>query len=70
MPASFADDVFKHVFENENVKMTIRISLKFAPKSPLDSKSALVQVMAWRRIGDKSLPEPMLTQFSVAYMRN
>ena len=27
----------------------------------------LVQVMAWRRTGKKSLPEPMLTQFTDAY---
>ena len=26
--------------------------------------------MAWRRIGDKPLPEPMLTRFTDAYMRH
>ena len=31
--------------------------------------SALVQIMAWRRIGDKSLSEPMLKWFTEAYMR-
>ena len=34
-----------------------------------DNKSAFVQVMAWRQTGDKSLLEPMLTQFTDAYMR-
>ena len=34
----------------------------------IDNKSTLVQVMAWRRTGDKLLPEPMLTQFTDAYM--
>ena len=48
----------------------IQISLKFVSKGPIDNKTALVQVMAWRRIGDKSLPEPMLTQFTDAYMRH
>ena len=48
----------------------IRISLKFVPKGPIDNKSALVQVMAWRRTGDKPLPEPILTQFTDAYMRH
>ena len=38
----------------------IRISLKFVPKVPNDNKSALVQVMAWRRPGDKPLSELML----------
>ena len=35
-----------------------------------NNKPALVQVMAWRRSGDKPLPEPMLTQFTDVYMRN
>ena len=35
---------------------------------PIDNKSALVQVMAWRRTGYKPLPEPMLAQFTDAYM--
>ena len=32
-------------------------------------KSAEVQVVVWRRTGDKSLYQPMLTQFTDAYMR-
>ena len=48
----------------------IQISLKFVPKGPIDNKWALDQVMAWRRIGDKPLPEPMLIQFTDAYMRH
>ena len=31
---------------------------------------ALVQVMAWRRIVERPLPEPMLIQFTDAYMRH
>ena len=68
MAASFTDDILKHIFLNENAKISIQISLKFVPKSPIDNKSALVQVMAWSLTGDKSLSEPMLTQFTVAYM--
>ena len=37
---------------------------------PIDNKSALVQVMAWRWSGDKPLPEPRMTQFTDAYMRH
>ena len=40
----------------------------FAPNGPIDNKGSLVQVMAWRRLGDKPLPEPALMQFSDAYM--
>ena len=55
---------------NENFGISIRISLKFAPKGPIDIKSVLVQVMAYRRTGDKSLSEPILSQFAEAYMRH
>ena len=45
--------------------ISIKISLKFVLKGVIDNKSALpVQVMACRRIGDKPLPEPMLTKFT------
>ena len=54
---------------NENGRISIQISLKFVPKSSIDNKPALVQVMAWRRIGDKPLSEPKLTQVTDAYMR-
>ena len=34
--------------------------MEFVAKGPVDNKSALVQVMAWRRTGNKPLPEPVL----------
>ena len=46
----------------------IRISSKFVPKDQFDNKTALVHVMAWRRIGDKPLPELMLKKFTGAYI--
>ena len=42
--------------------------LKFVPKGLIDNMSSLVQVMAWRLTGDKPLPEPMMTQFTDAYI--
>ena len=68
MAAIFADDIFECIFMKETFCISIPISLKFVPKGPIDSKSALVQVMAWRWTGIKPLPEPMLTQFTDAYM--
>ena len=65
----FADDVFKCNFLNENVRIPIKISLKFVPKGPINNIPALVQVMAWCRTGDKPLSELMMTQFNDAYMR-
>ena len=56
----FADDIFKCIFLNENVWIPIKISLKFAPKGPIKNIQALVQIMAWRRPGDKPLSESML----------
>ena len=56
----FADDTFKCIFLNENVRISIKISLKFVPKDPINNIPALVQIMAWRRSGDKPLSEPML----------
>ena len=65
-----SDDIFKGIFLNKNARILIQNSLKFVPKSPIDNRPALVQVMAWRRRGDKPLPEPMLTQFTDAYMQH
>ena len=56
----FADDIFKCIFLNENVWIAIKISLKFVPNGPINNISALVQIMAWRRLGDKPLSEPRM----------
>ena len=68
MVTILTDSNFKCIFLNENYRILIGISLKSIPMSPIDNKPALVQVMAWRRTGDKPLSEPMLTQFTDAYM--
>ena len=53
------DDNFKCTFFNENVWISITISLKFVPKVRINNLTALVLIMAWRRPGDKPLSEPM-----------
>ena len=63
------DGIFKSIF-NESVWISITISLKFIPKGPIDYNSALVQVMAWHRTGEKPLPESMLFQFTDAYIQH
>ena len=45
--AILADDIFKHIFLNENIRISIEISLKFVPNDLIDNTSALIQVMAW-----------------------
>ena len=47
----FAEDIFKCIFLNENAWISLKISLNIP---------ALVQIMAWRRPGDKPLSEPMM----------
>ena len=69
MAAIFADNIFKWIFLNENVSILNNISLKFVPKGPINNIPALVQIMAWRRPGDKPLSEPMMADFTEAYMR-
>ena len=66
----FWQTTLSNAFFNETDSISIRISLQFDPRSPIDTYSVLVQVMAWRRKGDKPLSEPMLTWFSDAYMRH
>ena len=56
----FADDTFKRIFMNGNVRISINFSLKFVPKGLINNIPALVQIMAWRRPGDKTLSEPMM----------
>ena len=38
----------------------IKVSLKFVRKGPINDTPALVQIMAWRRTGDKPLSYPMM----------
>ena len=54
------DDIFKYIFLNENIWISIKFSLKFVPMGSINNISALVQIMAWRRPGDKPLCEPMM----------
>ena len=49
--AILADNIFSCIFLNESDRILIQISLKYVPRSHLDNKPTLVQVMAWRRTG-------------------
>ena len=56
----FADDTFERIYLNENIRIPIKISLKFVPKVTNNTIQALVQIMAWRRPGDKPLSKAMM----------
>ena len=60
----FANDIFKCIFLKENVWIPIKISMKFVLKGQINNIPALVQIMAWRRPGDKPLSEPMMVNLT------
>ena len=66
----FADDIFRCISANEKFCILIKISLRFVPWGPIDNNPVLIQIMTWRRIGDKPLSEPMLTRITDGYIRH
>ena len=56
----FPDDISNCMFLNENVWISIKISLKFVHKGQINNIPVLVQIMARHRPGDKPLYEPMM----------
>ena len=58
----FTDDILKCIFLNENVWILIKISLKFVAQGPISNIRTLVQMMTWRRPGDKPLSGPLMVK--------
>ena len=56
----FADDTFRRIFLNENLRTLLKNWLKIVPKVRINNIPALVQIMAWRQTGDKPLSESMM----------
>ena len=56
-------------FANENIWISIKMSLMSVHQGPINNIPALVQIMAWCLPGDKPLSEPMLTQFTEGDLR-
>ena len=54
---NFADVIFKCIFSRMKAfELQIEFHWYLVPRGPTDNESAFVQVMAWRRKGDKLLP--------------
>ena len=70
MAAILTDGNSKYIFLNENDRIPMRISLKFIPNGPICNILTFVQIIAWRRPGDKLLSKLMLTPFMDAYMQH
>ena len=66
----FADDTFKRIFLNQDIIISIIVSLKFGPMVRINNTPALVQVMARRRPGNKPLSGPMMVYLTDIYMRH
>ena len=64
----FTDNILNSFF-SENVSVSIKISIKFLPRCPINNIPALVQIMAWRRTGDKPLSQPMMVSL-LLHMRH
>ena len=59
--AAISQTTFSNAFSwMKNAWISLKISLKFVPNVRIDNIPALVQIMAWRRPGEKPLSEPMM----------
>ena len=61
----FPDDIFKCIFLNENLWISIKISVQFVLKDLINDIPALVQIMAWRWPGDKPLSKAMMVNLQM-----
>ena len=58
---AFSQTTFSNVFSwMKMCEFLLKISLTFVPKAPINNIPSLVQIMVWRRPGDKPLSEPMM----------
>ena len=64
----FLDDIFKCIFLNANVWISVKISLKFVLRGQINNIPALVQMIAWRRPGDKTLCEVIMVYWRICGM--
>ena len=65
----FEYDIFKYIFMNETILISITISFKFIHKDAINNIPVLVQITAWCRPGDKPLSESMMI-ILLTYMRH
>ena len=47
---------------------TLAFQIKYVPYGIIDNMPAWIQIISWRRTGDKPLSEAMMEAFSDAYM--
>ena len=59
--AAILQTTFSMHFLERKVLYFDKISLNFVPMDQIDKMTTLVEVVAWRWMGGKPLPDPMLT---------
>ena len=64
----FPDDTCECIFLNENVWISIKMSLKFVPIGPINNSPALIQIMTWHQSVDKPLSEPMMVNLLLEHI--
>ena len=69
-PTFSGDDIFKRIFTKGKFCDLIKDTPKYVGKGPIDCKSVLVQMLAWRQTDDKLLPEPIMSQLPGASFTN
>ena len=57
------DDIFKYIFVNENIRILLKISLKFVPKVLISNIPALAQIMVLCQQGNKPLSETIVVTY-------
>ena len=57
------------MFLNKKVRILTIFAMKFVPNGLIYNKPEFVQIMAWRRSGDKALSESMMAYFTDAFVR-
>ena len=66
--AANSHTTFSNAFSSKKWWISLKISLKFAPKFRINNIPVLVQIVAWRRPGDRPLSGPMTVYLTYAYM--
>ena len=63
-----SNDIWKIVFVNESISISIKIWVQFVPYGPFIHELSLVQLMPWRRTDDKRSSELMMALVTDANM--
>ena len=69
--ATILQTIFSDAFSwIKSLSILIKYCTEVFPNGQIDNDLALVKIMAWCRIGDKSISETMLARFTDAHLRH